>query len=150
MSEPLTSKLRYTRKKNERAEGKKGVFCGTENLIGYARRNYLVPLPEGLDLETINAELREDCLSDQQRVMAGRTETIASRMALERGYLGPLPPQPPELGPMVEVLVHSTGRVRFQSNDYSVPIQYASQRLTLKADTFRVRVFAGERRRMVW
>jgi hypothetical protein len=45
---------------------------------------------------------------------------------------------------MVEVLVHSTGRVRFQTNDYSVPIQYASQRLTLKADPFRVRVFAGE------
>ena len=115
-----------------------------ENLVGYARRNYLVPLPEGPDLETINAELCEDSLADQQRVMAGSTETIASRMALERGYLGPSPSQPPELGPMVEVLVHSTGRVRFQTNDYSVPIQYTSQRLTLKADPFRVRVFAGE------
>ena len=43
---------------------------------------------------------------------------------------------------MVEVLVHSTGRVRFQTNDYSVPIQYAYQRLTLKADPFRVCLFA--------
>jgi len=34
--------------------------------------------------------------------------------------------------------------VRFQTNDYSVPIQYAYQRLTLKADPFRVRLFAGE------
>jgi len=42
------------------------------------------------------------------------------------------------------VLVHSTGRVRFQTNDYSVPIQYAYQRVTLKADPFRVYVFAGE------
>src|SRR5207244_2811195 len=42
---------------------------------------------------------------------------------------------------MVEVLVHSTGRVRFQTNDYSVPIQYAYQRLTLKADPFRVCLF---------
>ena len=115
-----------------------------ENLVGYARRNYLVPLPEGPDLETINAKLLQDALADQQRVMAGRSETIAARIALERGYLGPLPPKPPELGPMVEVLVHSTGRVRFQTNDYSVPIQYASQRLTLKADPFCVRVFAGE------
>jgi hypothetical protein len=41
------------------------------------------------------------------------------------------------------VLVHSTGRVRFQTNDYSVPIQYAYQRLTLKADPFRVRLYAG-------
>ncbi len=115
-----------------------------ENLVGYARRNYLVPLPEGADLETINAALRSNCLLDQQRIMAGRSDPIASRLELERGYLGPLPPHPPELSPMVEVLVHSTGRVRFQTNDYSAPIQYAYQRVTLKADPFRVRIFAGE------
>lgn len=114
-----------------------------ENLVGYARRNYLVPLPEGIDLETINADLKENCLSDQQRTMAGRTEPIASRLEFERAHLGPLPTHVPDLGPIAEVLVHSTGRVRFQTNDYSVPIHYAYQRLTLKADPFRVRVFAG-------
>jgi transposase len=115
-----------------------------ENLVGYARRNYLVPLPEGADLEAINAELRENCVLDQQRIMAGRTEPITSRLAFERSHLGPLPTHAPDLGPLAEVLVHSTGRVRFQTNDYSVPIQYAYQRLTLKADPFRIRLFAGE------
>jgi transposase len=115
-----------------------------ENLVGYARRNYLVPLPEGADLEAINADLKGSCLSDLQRVMAGRTDPIASRLELERTHLGPLPTHAPDLGPIAEVLVHSTGRVRFQTNDYSVPIQYAYQRLTLKADPFRVRIFAGE------
>ena len=62
----------------------------------------------------------------------------------ERSHLGPLPAHAPDLGPVAEVLVHSTGRVRFQTNDYSVPIQYAYQRLTLKADPFRVRVFVGK------
>jgi len=126
---------------NVRAGWEKG---SVENLVGYARRNYLVPLPEGRDLQAINAELRESCLSDQQRTMAGRTEAIAARLSLERRYLGPLPTHPPELSPLVEVLVRSTGRVRFQTNDYSVPIQYAYQRLTLKADPFRVCLFAGE------
>jgi len=115
-----------------------------ENLVGYARRNYLVPLPEGTNLEAINAVLRSHCLTDQQRIMAGRTDPIASRLSLERTYLGPLPTHPPELSPLLEVLVRSTARVRFQSNDYSVPIQYAYQRLTLKADPFRVRLFASE------
>ena len=96
-----------------------------ENLVGYARRNYLVPLPEGADLETINADLRQNCVLDQQRVMAGRTDPIASRLAVERASLGPLPTHAPDLGPLAEVLVHSTGRVRFQTNDYSVPIRYA-------------------------
>lgn len=114
-----------------------------ENLVGYARRNYLVPLPEGADLEAVNAELRQNCVNDQQRTMAGRTDPIASRLAFERRYLGPLPTHLPDVGPIAEVLVHSTGRVRFQTNDYSVPVEYAYQRLTLKADPFRVRLFAG-------
>jgi transposase len=105
-----------------------------ENLVGYARRNYLVPLPEGHDLEAINSDLRSNCLTDQQRIMAGRTETIASRLEVERTYLGPLPSHPPELSPLVG----------FQTNDYSVPIQYAYQRLTLKVDPFRVHIFAGK------
>src|SRR5256886_15364327 len=48
-----------------------------ENLVGYARRNYFVPLPEGSDLEAINAELRENCRADQQRIMAARADSIA-------------------------------------------------------------------------
>ena len=114
-----------------------------ENLVGYARRNYLVPLPEGAALEAINADLRVCCLSDQQRTMARRTDPIATRLAFERSTLGPLPTHAPELALVVEVLAHSTGRVRFQTNDYSVPIQYAYQRVTLKADPFRVRLYAG-------
>jgi len=114
-----------------------------ENLVGYARRNYFVPLPEGTNLETINAGLRENCHADQQRIMAGRTEPIEKRLAFERTQLGPLPAHAPEIGPVAEVLVHSTGRVRFQTNDYSVPIQYAYRRVTLKADPFRVRLYAG-------
>lgn len=115
-----------------------------ENLVGYARRTYFVPIPEGSDLEAINARLHENCQADQQRIMAGRAEPIEKRLAFEHTHLGPLPPHAPELGPVAEVLVHSTGRVRFQTNDYSVPIQYAYQRLTLKADPFRVRLYAGE------
>ncbi len=115
-----------------------------ENLVGYARRNYLVPLPEGSHLEGINELLRENCLADQQRTMARNTAPIAERLAFERSHLGPLPAYAPDLGPVAEVLVHSTGRVRFQTNDYSAPIQYAYQRLTLKADPFRVRLYAGE------
>jgi transposase len=114
-----------------------------ENLVGYARRNYFVPLPEGPDLETINAGLHESCKQDQLRTMSGRSDPIATRLAFERAHLGPLPAHPPDLGPIAEVLVHSTGRVRFQTNDYSAPIQYAYRRLTLKADPFRVRLYAG-------
>jgi hypothetical protein len=114
---------------NVRAGWEKG---SVENLVGYARRNYLVPLPEGVDLEAINAKLAASCVADQQRTMARQTDSIAARLACERRSLGPLPQHAPELALVVEALVHSTGRVRFQTHDYSVPIQYAYQRITRK------------------
>src|SRR5437899_6858257 len=58
-----------------------------DNLVGSARRTYLVPLPEGADLEAINTSLRENCLLDQQRIMAGRRDSITSRLALEARLL---------------------------------------------------------------
>ena len=87
-----------------------------ENLVGYARRNYFVPSPVGTNLETINTRLREDCHTDQQRIMAGRAEPIEKRLAFERAQLGPLPTHAPEIGPLAEVLVHSTGRIAVRAN----------------------------------
>jgi transposase len=114
-----------------------------ENQVGYARRTYLVPIPEANNLEALNERLRADCRHDQQRVMAGRRETIAARLEVERAQLGPLPAHPLDIGAVREVIVRSTSRVRFEGNDYSVPVRYAYQRLTLKADPFRVRLYAG-------
>lgn len=114
-----------------------------ENLVGYARRTYLVPIPEVPSLEVLNQRLREDCLRDQQRVMAGRQEPIARRLEVERAQLGPLPDHSLDIGAVREVVVRSTSRGRFQGNDYSVPVRYAYHHLTLKADPFRVRLYAG-------
>ena len=129
---------------NVRSGWEKG---SVENLVGYARRTYLVPIPQVASLEelpALNALLRERCLEDQQRIMAGQTASIAARLTVERAYLGPLPPHAPEIGVVREVVVRSTGQVRFEANVYSVPIQYAYRRLMLKADPFHVRLYADD------
>ncbi|MGH3184409.1 MAG: IS21 family transposase, partial [Streptosporangiaceae bacterium] len=115
-----------------------------ENLVGYARRTYLVPIPAADSLEALNAELLARCREDQQRIMAGRAVAIASLLEHERGVLLPLPAHAPHVGLVREVRVRSTGRARFEANDYSVPVRYAGRFLTLKADPFRVRLFAGD------
>jgi transposase len=115
-----------------------------ENLVGYARRTYLVPIPQVESFPALNALLRERCREDQQRVMAGQTASIAERLSVERAYLGPLPEYAPDVGLVREVVVRSTGQVRFEANVYSVPIQYAYRRLTLKADPFQVRLYADD------
>ncbi len=115
-----------------------------ENVVGYGRRTYLVPVPEAATLEELNARLRADCQRDQGRTMAGRAEAICDLLAAERPALLPLPERPPEIGVLRVVVVRSTGRVRFETNEYSVPTRYAGQRLTLRADPFRVRVYAAD------
>ncbi len=114
-----------------------------ENLVGYARRTYFVPIPDVASFAELNARLLERCRADQQRVMAGRTYAIADLLAEERPELAPLPAYPVEVGEVREVLVRSTGRIRFETNDYSVPVRYVGSRLTLKADPCTVRLFAG-------
>ncbi len=114
-----------------------------ENLVGYARRTYFVPIPEVESLEALNAQLLGYCRADQRRVMAGRVQTIADLLTEERPLLTPLPAYPVEVGERREVLVRSTGRIRFQTNDYSVPVRYVGTRLTLKADPFTVQLVAG-------
>ncbi len=126
---------------NVRSGWEKG---SVENLVGYARRTYLVPIPQVESLRALNVALHARCLEDQQRIMAGQTASIAERLAVERAYLGPLPEHAPEIGLVREVVVRSTGQVRFEANVYSVPIQYAYRRLVLKADPFDVRLYADD------
>jgi transposase len=114
-----------------------------ENLVGYARRAYFVPIPQAESFEALNAWLRTHCAADQQRVMAGRSTSIADRLAEERPLLTPLPERPVAVGELREALVRSTGRVRFETNDYSAPVRYVGSRVTLQADPFTVRLFAG-------
>jgi transposase len=126
---------------NVRSGWEKG---SVENLVGYARRTYLVPIPQVESLQALNVALHARCLEDQQRIMAGQTASIAERLTVERAYLGPLPEYAPEIGLVREVVVRSTGQVRFEANVYSVPIQYAYRRLVLKADPFDVRLYADD------
>ena len=116
-----------------------------ENLVGYARRTYFVPIPQAENFAELNTWLLRQCRVDQQRIMAGpgHSTFIADLLAEERPLLTPLPERPVEVGELREVLVRSTSRVRFETNDYSVPVRYVGVRLTLKADPFAVRLFAG-------
>jgi transposase len=115
-----------------------------ENLVGFARRSFLVPIPRHPDLATLNVALRAACLVDQDRTMAGRAESIAARLDAERAALLPLPAFPLEVGLLRTVLVRRTGHVRFQTNEYSVPVRYVGQHLSLRAGPTLVRIFAGE------
>ena len=66
---------------------------GVEGLVGFARRNFLVPVPEVTDFDELNAQLLERCGADDQRRIGGRSDdrTIGERHGAERAYLLALP-----------------------------------------------------------
>jgi len=69
---------------------------GVEGLVGFARRNFLVPLPEVADYEELNRLLAERCLAHGNGIIAGREDrrSIDERHEEECSRLLPLPPKP--------------------------------------------------------
>jgi transposase len=69
----------------------------------------------------------------------------ADRFQEERHLLRPLPAAPYDTDELVSVVVNSHGRVRFETNRYSVPPRLARRTALLRADATRVRIsYQGE------
>ena len=62
-----------------------------ENLLGYGRRNFLVPVPAFGSFSELNAHLRERCLADLDRRLRGKPQTKAELLADDRSAMLPLP-----------------------------------------------------------
>lgn len=116
-----------------------------ENLVGDARRNFMVPLPSGDTIADLNARLWQQCLAHLQTTRPGREASIMTLLEHERQYLRPLPERPLDVAIVREVLANSTARVRFETNQYSVPTEAAYAQLRLHADPFHVRIYHGTR-----
>ncbi len=115
-----------------------------ENQVGDERRKLMVTLQEAHSIEELNEQMRHRCLEYLGHRMSGRAEPVGRLLEVERRHLRPLPDRPLFVGAVREVVANSSSRVRFQTNQYSVPVSCAYERLTLKANPFRVRVYRGE------
>lgn len=95
---------------------------GVEEEGGYFRRNHLVPLPAAGDLEHLNELLLAACQEEEQRVIAGRSQTIGAAMAVEREHLLPLAAEGFDLAAVSFPWVNSSGCVKVLTNFYSAPL----------------------------
>ncbi|MBV9505529.1 MAG: IS21 family transposase [Acidobacteriia bacterium] len=118
--------------------GKGNDKGNVEGLVGYARRNFLVPVPRVTSWEELNAQLRQACLQRRQRKLRGHTETIAERFERDREKLLPLPPAPLEACEKRTTRASSQALVRYETNDYSVPTEYGHRQVLLKAFVWEV------------
>jgi transposase len=92
-----------------------------ENLVGYARRNFLVPIPVADDFWSLNDMLITKCREDLTRCVRGETATNAERLARQLPAFLPLPAVPVDPSRVVVTQANSLALVRFDTNNYSVP-----------------------------
>jgi len=114
-----------------------------EGLVGYARRNFLVPIPRVASWEELNQRLLEACRERRARRLRGHQETIGERFERDRAALLPLPVSAYEACEKRVARVSSLSLVRYRSNDYSVPTEYGHRDVLVKGYVHEVVIICG-------
>jgi transposase len=120
---------------------------GVEHSVGYARRNFLVPLPQVGSFTELNEHLLAECLKNDQRQVEGQSMTIAEAWGQEQSYLRPLPAQAYPCCRTLTVSLNPYSQVVVDTNRYSVPTDQAASELVVKIYPFQVEVYRpGEKK----
>jgi hypothetical protein len=113
-----------------------------------------VPVPQVRSLEELNARLEESCREDLKRRLRGQTGPKEELLAEELGVMRQLPLSDFEASRILAARANSLSLVRFDCNDYSVPVRCAYREVVVKGDCERVRIYcAGEQvadHRRIW
>jgi len=109
-----------------------------EGLVGYARRNFMVPIPSFPDWDAFNAHLEEQCRKRQGDVLRGHKASIGARLDADLSAMRELPGVPFDACDLQSGQVTSTSVVRYRGNDYSVPVAYGHREVWIKGFVTRV------------
>jgi transposase len=115
----------------------KGVV---EGLVGFGRRNFMVPVPSFRSFAELNEHLAAQCYDDLFRRVRGKPETKAERLESDRAAMLALPAVAFEARRVEQRKSNSLSLVRFDRNDYSVPTTYAHHDLTVIGGIEEVRI----------
>ncbi len=119
---------------------------GTEGMIGYMRRNYLVPMPVVESFEELNERLLTSCLRHGTHRTEGRTESVDNLFEREKEHLIPLPAVPFINARLLETRVNKYSTVVADRNHYSVPVSYVRLKVRIELTMDRVDIFHDGRR----
>lgn len=113
-----------------------------ETRVRVLQQQWATPVPQVVDLTTLNRMLRDRCLQETGRTVQGRDETIGQRFLRDRAEALPVPAYPFDACITQAAQVDKYQTVRFDKNRYSVPRHCAYQAVTVKGYVDRVQVTA--------
>ena len=118
-----------------RRPNEKGVV---EGVVKFARLNFLVPVPQVKDLHELNAMLAHKCREDLKRRLRGKGGSKSELLQQDQAAFLPLPASRFDACRKQPTRANSLSLVRFDDNDYSVPVSYAHHEILAKGYVDRV------------
>lgn len=113
-----------------------------ENLVGFARRNFMVPVPRVKSLTELNQKLLKDCSNYRHsHKVDSRTNTVNEAFEEEWRYLRQVPAYRYDTSRKTTPTVSDYSTVRFERNNYSVPVKYLRKEVTVKGYANEVCIF---------
>jgi ABC-type molybdate transport system substrate-binding protein len=114
-----------------------------EGLIGWIRRNLLVPVPRATSLDALNEQLLQGCRRRLGDRLRGHAETIGERLVRDLAAFHDLPPVPYEACEKKTGRVSSLSLVRYRGTDYSVPTAYGHREVLIRGYVHEVVICCG-------
>ena len=116
---------------------------GVESDVGFAQRNFMVPLLKVGSYEELNGALCEICRCDMDRRVRGGEATVAEKLAAEQPLMLELPRADYQAYREHLATVNRYGLVPLDTNRYSVP-GHVGEEVRIRAFAFRVEILVGE------
>jgi hypothetical protein len=116
---------------------------GVEGLVGMARRNYMVPVPEAGSLEELNENILRQCLVYGNHKMSGRDRKVSELYEDEKEHLLALPEEAFSNVQVLDGRADKYATVIVDKNRYSVPSCYVGFKVRVLLYVDRVEIFTG-------
>jgi transposase len=115
-----------------------------EGNVGHTRRKFMVPIPRVSSYDELNARLSDQCSRFQDRRIWGKEKPVREMLQDDLKAIEDLPAHALDPSTKKAGTVSSTLLVRYDTNDYSVPFEYANNDVSVKAYWDHVEIFRRE------
>ena len=135
----------YTFRANFCAPAKGNEKGGVEGIVGYVRRNFLVPILEFKDLEECNTWLIGQCQKHGQRPKHRGSEIIDELHGQQKATLIPIQKTPFPNFLLKSGKVNKYQAVQVDRNMYSVPSVYVGHKVQVHLGCWKIRFYVQHR-----
>ncbi len=119
---------------------------GVEGMIGFARRNYMVPVPEAASIDELNEKILTQCVAYGNHKMSGRERKVSELFEEEVQHLLSLPDFAYSNIQTHNGQADKYATVIVDKNRYSVPSRYVGFKLSVLLHVERVEIFYRHQR----